>query len=86
MAKAQFYIELATTEDPEGVIQRDGRRYAAGEHGMEHVAFHISANTGEPPRPLARIASGGEISRVMLALKEAVAGRDPRFDLGLRRN
>ena len=43
---------------------------------MEHVAFHISANTGEPPRPLARIASGGEISRVMLALKEAVAGRD----------
>ena len=76
MAKAQFYIELATTEDPEGIVQRDGRRYAAGEHGMEHVAFHISANTGEPPRPLARIASGGEISRVMLALKEAVAGRD----------
>ena len=76
MAKAQFYIELATTEDPEGIVQRDGRRYAAGEHGMEHVAFHISANTGEPPRPLARIASGGEISRVMLALKEAGAGRD----------
>ena len=76
MAKAQFYIELATTEDPEGAVERDGRRYAAGEHGMEHVAFHISANAGEPPRPLARIASGGEISRVMLALKEAVAGRD----------
>ena len=76
MAKARFYIELATTEDPDGIVQRDGRRYAAGEHGMEHVAFHISANAGEPPRPLARIASGGEISRVMLALKEAVAGRD----------
>ena len=76
MAKAQFYIELATTEDPEGIVQCDGRRYAAGEHGMEHVAFHISANAGEPPRALARIASGGEISRVMLALKEAVAGRD----------
>ena len=76
MAKAQFYIELATTEDPAGIVQRDGRRYAAGAHGMEHIAFHISANAGEPPRPLARIASGGEISRVMLALKEAVAGRD----------
>ena len=76
MAKAQFYIELATNEDPEGVVQRDGRRYAAGAHGMEHIAFHISANAGQPPRPLARIASGGEISRVMLALKEAVAGRD----------
>ena len=76
MAKAQFSIELASTEDPEGVVQRDGRRYAAGAHGMEHVAFHISANAGQPPRPLARIASGGEISRVMLALKEAAAGRD----------
>ena len=76
MAKAQFYIELATTEDLKGIVERDGRRYAAGEHGMEHATFHISANAGEPPRPLARIASGGEISRVMLALKEAVAGRD----------
>ena len=76
MAKAQFYIELVTAEDPEGAVERDGRRYTAGEHGMEHVAFHISANAGQPPRPLARIASGGEISRVMLALKEAVAGRD----------
>ena len=76
MAKAQFCIKLATAEDPEGIVQRDGRHYAAGEHGMEHVAFHISANAGQPPRPLARIASGGEISRVMLALKEAVAGRD----------
>lgn len=76
MAKAQFYIELATTEDSAGAIERDGRRYAADEHGMEHVAFHISASAGQPPRPLARIASGGEISRVMLALKEAIAGRD----------
>ncbi len=76
MAKAQFHIELATTEDSEGTVERDGCRYAAGEHGMEHVAFHISANAGEPPRPLVRIASGGEISRVMLALKEVVAGRD----------
>ena len=76
MAKAQFYIELVTTEDPAGAIERDGRRYAAGEHGMEYIAFHISASAGQPPRPLARIASGGEISRVMLALKEAIAGRD----------
>ena len=76
MAKAQFYVELATAEDPEGIVERDGRRYAAGEHGMEHATFHISANVGEPPRPLVRIASGGEISRVMLALKEAIAGRD----------
>ena len=76
MAKAQFHTELATAEDPEGPVERDGCRFAAGEYGMEQVAFHISANAGETPRPLARIASGGEISRVMLALKEAIAGRD----------
>lgn len=76
MAKVQFQTELATTEDPQGPVEREGTRFAAGEHGMEHIAFHISANAGETPRALARIASGGEISRVMLALKEAIAGRD----------
>jgi len=76
MAKAQFRTELATVEDPDGPVERDGRRFTAAEHGMEQVAFHISANAGEAPRPLARIASGGEISRVMLAFKEAIAGRD----------
>lgn len=76
MTKAQFRTEFATIEDPEGPVERDGRSFVAGESGMEQIAFYISANTGEAPRPLARIASGGEISRVMLALKEAIAGRD----------
>ena len=76
MSKTQFHTEFTTIEDPQGPVSRDGCRFAAGEHGMEQVAFHISANAGETPRPLARIASGGEISRVMLALKEAIAGRD----------
>ena len=76
MTKAQFRTNLDTAEDPEGLLERHGRRYAAGEYGMERAAFQISANAGEEPRPLARIASGGEISRVMLAFKEAVAGRD----------
>jgi DNA repair protein RecN (Recombination protein N) len=39
------------------------------------VEFYFSANAGEPPRPLSKIASGGEISRVMLAIKTAMAGR-----------
>ena len=38
-------------------------------HGMDSLEFLISANRGEEPRPLARIASGGELSRIMLALK-----------------
>jgi DNA repair protein RecN (Recombination protein N) len=45
--------------------------------GCDAVEFLISANPGEPVRPLARIASGGEISRVMLAIKSATASRSP---------
>jgi DNA repair protein RecN (Recombination protein N) len=44
---------------------------------MGRAEFLISANAGEPLRPLARIASGGEMSRVMLALKTAMAGSHP---------
>ena len=76
MTRAQFRTDIDTAEDPEGPVERDGRRYAAAEHGMEQVAFQFSANAGEAPRPLARIGSGGEISRVMLAFKEAIAERD----------
>ena len=42
--------------------------------GAERVVFLFAPNRGEPPRPLALIASGGELSRVMLALKAATAG------------
>lgn len=45
-------------------------------HGMDSLEFLISVNSGEEPRPLARIASGGELSRIMLALKCVVADRD----------
>jgi DNA repair protein RecN (Recombination protein N) len=41
------------------------------------VAFYFSANPGEAPGPLARIASGGELSRFMLAVKRVIAERDP---------
>lgn len=44
--------------------------------GPEELEFLFSANTGEPPRPLTRIASGGEVSRVMLALKSALGAAD----------
>ena len=44
--------------------------------GMDSVEFLISANLGEQPRPLAKIASGGELSRIMLALKNVIAGKD----------
>lgn len=44
--------------------------------GMDNIEFLISANLGEEPRPMAKIASGGELSRIMLALKNVIAQKD----------
>jgi len=51
------------------------RKVLAGlsEYGAEKAQFYLSANPGEPPMPLSRVASGGELSRIMLALKKALA-------------
>ena len=47
-----------------------------GPDGLDRMEFYISVNAGEPPKPIAKIASGGELSRIMLALKNIVADRD----------
>ncbi|MCX6566373.1 MAG: DNA repair protein RecN [Candidatus Aminicenantes bacterium] len=49
---------------------------SARDAGVDAVEFLISPNPGEPPKPLRKIASGGELSRIMLALKSAAQGRD----------
>ena len=54
-------------------------RHARGplaSHGQDSVEFYISTNPGETPKPLARIASGGELSRITLAIKNAMADKD----------
>lgn len=45
-------------------------------NGMDNIEFLISANLGEDPKPIAKIASGGELSRIMLALKNVIAEKD----------
>lgn len=72
----KFAVQLTIREEPDGAIERQGQRLYAGERGAEQVSFHISTNLGGELRPLARVASGGEISRIMLAIKEAIAERD----------
>ncbi len=44
--------------------------------GCDKIQFLVSANKGEPPRPMSKIASGGELSRIMLAIKTVLAGKD----------
>lgn len=57
----------------EGIVAKDGGPRLT-EKGVDRVEFYISPNVGEEPRPMAKIASGGELSRIMLALKGIIAG------------
>lgn len=75
MERTQFEVMLQLVEDPNGCFVGDAR-YAFDSSGMDKVEFMMSANPGEPMRPLARVASGGEAARIMLSLKRVLAGAD----------
>ena len=76
MAHARFQVAIHQREDPSGAYLPDGRRVAFDSTGADRVEFTISANPGEPLKPLAKVASGGETSRLMLALKGVLAQAD----------
>lgn len=67
------WLEAAGSE---ASVQVNGRRWQIWSHGLDRLEFLLSANPGEEPRPLAKIASGGELSRVMLVLKTLLAEQD----------
>lgn len=66
---------LADLDLPRAVLEVGIEPKPIDAEGGDAVQFLVSANLGEPPKPLAKIASGGEVSRVMLALKTALAGK-----------
>ena len=68
--------ELAFLDMPKVRFQADIKSTEPGPNGLDRVEFLISANPGEPPKPLAKIASGGELSRIMLAIKSVLARKD----------
>lgn len=74
--EGRLEVRFSATEDKEGDILINGTRYAANANGYDEVEFLISTNLGEDVKPLAKVASGGEISRVMLALKTILAKSD----------
>ena len=76
MGRARFAVAVETVEQEDGAYLPDGRRVAYGSHGVDRVEFLISANPGEPVKPMARVASGGETARLMLALKGALTQAD----------
>lgn len=70
MENARFVVEFDSPDEDAGE-QMLVKSFAAS--GIDRVEFHFSANVGEPPRPLARVASGGEASRLMLVLKTIIS-------------
>jgi DNA repair protein RecN (Recombination protein N) len=78
IAKAEFEVRiqnrlLATGDSARAMVKLGREYYQAGPRGIDDVEFYLSTNVGEEPRPLTRVASGGEVSRVMLALKTILA-------------
>jgi DNA repair protein RecN (Recombination protein N) len=76
MERAQFGVGFEAHEDPVGAYAADGRRLAFDSTGLDRVEFLVAPNVGEGLKPLVRIASGGETSRLMLALKGVLACAD----------
>jgi len=85
MDRARFAVQVLWKPDPAGVfvtadavatVGEAAGRYAFDAHGLDTVAFLVTANPGEPLRPLVKVASGGETSRLMLALKTVLGRAD----------
>jgi len=76
MSSTRFEVDFQQQLDPNGVFLDDGRRVAFDAHGLEKIEFLIAPNPGEGLKPLTKIASGGETSRLMLALKHILASAD----------
>ncbi|HVC22987.1 MAG TPA: DNA repair protein RecN [Candidatus Dormibacteraeota bacterium] len=68
MPKAAFQVRIWQVEDEAGIPGPNHTRLAAGPSGWDKISFDLSANPGDPARPLSEVASGGELSRVALAL------------------
>ncbi len=92
LAGGRFAVRMERQEDPEGVsvalpleelvtpggepVAAERARVAFDRSGVDRVEFYVSLNPGEPLRPLAKVASGGETARLMLALKTVLGAAD----------
>ena len=73
---SQVREELTFLDMPGVEFQVEQLRCPLNQWGCDKIQFLLSTNPGEPPRPMAKIASGGELSRIMLAIKTVLSGTD----------
>ncbi|MCK5218921.1 DNA repair protein RecN, partial [bacterium] len=71
--QAVFKVKVLPREDPAGWIGWAGKNFRCGPRGADEVEFLIAPNPGEELKPVSRTASGGELSRIMLAIKAVAA-------------
>src|SRR5262249_5589627 len=76
MANTVFQVAHTLRYHPQGELLVGTERVTLTADGIDEVEYLFSPNPGQPPKPLARIASGGELSRVMLAMKSILARAD----------
>lgn len=76
MSGAQFAVDIQRHPSADGLLLSDGSRAAFDEWGIDKIEFLIAPNPGEGLKPLVKIASGGETSRLMLALKRVLTQAD----------
>ncbi len=73
---AQFKVKVEWLFTKNGWIEIENNSVECSESGCDKISLYISTNKGEEPKPLAKVASGGEVSRVMLALKSTLAKQE----------
>jgi DNA repair protein RecN (Recombination protein N) len=78
MGGARFVVSIVQVDDPEQGVPVDGRSVGFDTTGVDKIEFLIAANPGEEPRPMARVASGGELARIALAMKTILSRAETR--------
>ena len=76
MTGVRFRVNFTYESDEKGFIEYEGKRVRLNHHGIGNIEFLFSPNLGEKEKPLSKIASGGELSRVMLAIKNILSKQD----------
>ena len=77
LEKAKIKVAFSYKESPDGEVKIEDKRYKLLPDGLDNVEFLISTNVGQPLMPLKSVASGGELSRIMLAIKTVLGSVDP---------
>ena len=76
MSGTVFRVSMKMELSPTGEIESENKKYVLYPHGLDRIEFLLSANEGEDLKQLRRVASGGEMSRIMLAIKNVLLASD----------